>query len=106
VTYQAVYPDRGYGCKLSKLGGSGAERPPDSEHAMLIDDELASGKRGGYIFSISGCDQAPSSKYGVTAVPIDQESEMRAFCSDESAVIRYSTDGKAATCLREGAPLQ
>ena len=41
----------------------------------------------------------------MTAVPADPSSGMRAFCSDESAVIRYSTDGQATNCLSEGVPL-
>jgi hypothetical protein len=62
------------------------------EHAMLIDDALASGKRGGYIFSIGGCQVAPASKFSVTAVPKEPDSELRAFCSDESAVLRYAAN--------------
>jgi hypothetical protein len=86
------------------LGGETQEQP-SAEHAMLIDDALASGKRSGYIFSITGCDVPPASIYRITAVPSDPSSGMRAFCSDEPAVIRYSTDGQATTCLSEGVPL-
>jgi len=73
---------------------------------MLIDDALASGNRSGYVFAITGCDVPPASRYRTTAIPADPDSEMRAFCSDESGVIRYSTDGKAASCLSEGVPLE
>lgn len=106
ISYSAAFPERGFTCKLPELGGSSMEGEPTSQHAMLIDDVLGSGKKGGYVFSIKGCDVSPTSKYRTTAVPSDAESGARAFCSDESAVIRFATNGKAATCLSEGVPLQ
>jgi hypothetical protein len=105
VSYSASFPKRGFTCTLSMLGGSETQEQPSPEHAMLIDDALASGKRSGYVFSITGCDVPPASKYQMTAVPADPSSGIRAFCSDESAVIRYSTDGQATNCLSEGVPL-
>jgi hypothetical protein len=106
IAYSSAFPERGFTCNLSELRGSELQDKPTHEHAMLIDDALASGKRGGYIFSISGCDVAPASKFSVTAAPKEPDSELRAFCSDESAVLRYAADGKAATCLSEGVPLE
>jgi hypothetical protein len=106
IAYSSAFPERGFTCNLSELGGSGLQGQPTHEHAMLIDDALASGKHSGYIFSIGGCDVAPASKFSVTAVPKETDSELRAFCSDESAVLRYAADGKAATCLSEGVPLE
>jgi hypothetical protein len=106
ITYAAWDPDRGFTCKLSELGGFSPGSDPKPEHALLIDDASASGKKGGYIFSIRGCDVRPASKYRATAVPADPESGMKAFCSDESTIIRYAADGKAATCLSEGVPMQ
>ena len=106
ITYAASYPERGYTCKLSELGGFSPENESKPEHALLIDDTLASGKKGGYVFSIRGCGVRPASKYQATAVPSDPESGMKAFCSDESAILRYAADSKAATCLSEGVPLQ
>jgi hypothetical protein len=73
---------------------------------MLIDPRLAGGKKNGYFFALSGCDGSPASRYSVTAVPADPTSATRAFCSDESAVIRFSADGKAESCLTMGKPLQ
>jgi hypothetical protein len=105
ISYAAGFPERGFTCKLSELGGSTSGLDPNPEHAMLIDDVLASGKKSGYAFAISGCDGRPASKYQATAIPTDPESSARAFCSDESVVIRYAADGKAASCLSEGIPL-
>lgn len=106
ISYAASFPEKGYTCKLSDLGGFGAGDEPSPEHAMLIDDVLAGGQRSGYVFTINGCDTRPASKYQATAVPADPESVARAFCSNETATISYAADGKAATCLSEGVPLQ
>jgi TonB family protein len=58
--------------------------------------DLATGKHGGYVYVISGCD---STQYKVVAEPEMNDSGQRAFCADESGTIRFSTDGKATTCL-------
>ena len=106
LTYAASFPERGFTCKLTELGGSSAGTDPTPEHAMLIDEVLAGGKKSGYAFALSGCDAPPASKYYAMAAPADPESEARAFCSDESGVIRYVADGRAASCLSEGIPLK
>ena len=106
VTYSTAFPERGFTCTLSTLGASETQGDPSPEYAMMIDDSLASGNRNGYIFSITGCDIPPASRYRATAVPADPGSGMLAFCSDESGVIRYSADGHAATCLSEGVPTE
>ncbi len=71
--------------------------------ALLYDRELASGKKGGYIFAISGCD---GSHYKIVAEPAVRDSGQRAFCSDEGGTIRASADGKATTCLANGESVQ
>ena len=73
---------------------------------MLIDESLASGQKNGYILSIGGCDARPASMYRATAIPANRESGMRAFCTDESEVVRYAADGKATSCMSNGIPLQ
>ncbi len=72
---------------------------------MLIDSGLATGKKAGYVFTVSGCTGSPASTFKVTAVPAESAVGARAFCSDQTAVIRYAVDGKAATCLASGKPL-
>ena len=73
---------------------------------MLIDPRLASGKKNGYVFALSGCDGTPASRYSITAVPADPTAGTRAFCSDESAVIRFSLDANRNSCHSMGKPLQ
>jgi hypothetical protein len=70
---------------------------------QLIDPQLASGKKSGYVFAISGCD---GSHYKIVAEPAVPDSGQRAFCSDEGGTIRAAADGKATTCLTNGEPVQ
>jgi TonB family protein len=60
---------------------------------------LASGRKNGYTFTLSGCD---ISHYQVVAEPELPDSGERAYCSNESGVVRSSLDGKASTCLVSG----
>lgn len=103
ISYAATFPDRGFTCKLAELGPADQ---PSPQHAMLIDESLASGQKNGYLLSIGGCDARPASVYHATAIPANRESGMRAFCTDESGVVRYASDGKATTCISNGIPLQ
>lgn len=105
ITYAVMYPDVGFTCTLADLGGmgKGAVRP---HAAQLIDDPLASGNKDGYVFAITGCTGSPASKFRMAAVPATPAAGKRAFCTDESAVIRSSDDGQAGTCLGAGKPLQ
>lgn len=105
TNYAALYPSRGFTCTLSDLGGmGGTER---NEHqAMLIDPRLASGKKNDYRFSLSGCDGSPASKFTVVAVPLQGSVGMRTFCSDQSGVIRTSSDPSPDSCVINGKPLE
>jgi len=105
ATYAASYPTVGYSCTLSDLDGFGsAER---NEHqAMLIDSGLASGKRYGFIFTLSGCNGTPATSFHLTAAPNMNTLGRKAFCADQSAAIRSSENGNPETCLRNGTPVQ
>jgi hypothetical protein len=105
VTYATTYPTAGFACRLSYLDGfGGGER--NERQAMLIHSGLASGKRYGYVFSISDCAGAPANAFHLTAVPNANSYGRKAFCADQSNVIRSSTDGSAASCLSSGTPVQ
>jgi TonB family protein len=88
----------GFACTLSSLGNTGKNSTP-GHHSYLFDSQLASGKKNGYNFAISGCD---TTHYQLVAEPAVPDSGQRAFCSDETGTVRASSDGKAATCLSSG----
>lgn len=105
ITYASTYPTVGFTCSLSNLDGFGGGEPNEHQ-AMLINSGLASGKRYGFVFSLSGCGGAPASSFQLTAAPNGNVYGRKAFCADQSAVIRSSNDGNAATCLASGTPIQ
>jgi hypothetical protein len=105
VTYATSYPTVGFTCTLSDLDGFGGGQPNEHQ-AMLINSGLASGKRYGFVFTLSGCGGSPASAFHLTAAPNANTFGRKAFCADQSAVIRSSADGNAAACLASGVPVQ
>jgi type IV pilus assembly protein PilA len=105
VTYATSYPNVGFTCTLSDLDGFGGGEP-NAHQAMLINSGLASGKRYGFVFSLSGCSETPATSFQVTAVPNRSLSGRKAFCAGQSAIIRSSDDGNPATCWASGTLVQ
>jgi type IV pilus assembly protein PilA len=100
VTYSTNHPDHGYTCYLGDL-----------RREQLISNELASGKKFGYQFDLLNCVPAtPGSaniKFQVVAQPITpNQTGVRAFCSDEAAVIKADASGSMRGCLQDGKILQ
>ena len=105
VTYATKYPNVGFTCTLSDLDGFGGGEPNEHQ-AMLINSGLASGKRYGYVFTLSGCGGSPATGFHLTAAPNGNSYGRKAFCADQTAVIRSSSDGNPATCLASGTAVQ
>lgn len=100
VTYSTLHPSQGYTCSLSDLAEANAIRGP-----------LATGQKTGYAFELAGCSPGPDGganvKYQVLAYPLRvNQSGVRAFCSDESAVIKADSSGSAQACVESGRALQ
>jgi len=104
-TYSNTYSAIGYTCTLSDLDGFGGGAPNEHQ-AMLIPSGLASGKKFGYVYTLSGCAGAPATSFRLVAVPGANSLGRRALCSDQSGVIRSSADGNPATCIAGGVPVQ
>lgn len=105
ITYARTYPNVGYTCTLSTLDGFGGGEPNERQ-AMLINSGLASGKRFGYVFTLSECNGTPASAFHLTAAPNSNTFGRKAFCADQSGVVRSSGDGNPATCVASGSPVQ
>jgi len=95
-SYQAAQGS--FACTLAELGAPGKDAG-GRKHAYIYDQQLISGKKNGYSFTITDCDAA---HYHVLAEPGAPGAGQRAFCADESGTLRASADGKAATCLTNG----
>jgi hypothetical protein len=101
TTYAVTYPKVGYTCTLSDLDGFGGGEPNEHQ-AMLINSGLASGKRYGFIFTLSGCSGAPATNFHLTVLPNANTFGRKAFCADQSGTIRTAEDGSPATCFAGG----
>lgn len=105
VTYAASYPNVGFTCMLSDLDGFGGGQPNEHQ-AMLISSSLASGKRYGFMFTLSGCSGNPATAFHLTAAPSGNAFGRKSFCADQSGVIKSSESGNPAACLASGTPVQ
>jgi type IV pilus assembly protein PilA len=109
VTYEAVYPRRGYAPDLATLGidphgpVAGSE-----EHAGLISETLAKESctagawctKSGYRFTVrSICKQHLCEEYVVAATPVDSNTGTRNFCSTSDAIVRYKPGSPLASPL-------
>lgn len=99
INYASNHADAGFTCSLADLSRDN-----------LIADDLASGRKTGYTFELANCSSEPAgganTKFQVVAYPQSpNQSGRRAFCSDESQVIRVDAGGSAQNCMENGTPL-
>jgi prepilin-type N-terminal cleavage/methylation domain-containing protein len=95
VTYATTYPDVGF-TALAALGGTGTTAT--AGNSLLIDSVLSGGAKSGYTFAATAADPVNSinTTYTTTGVPSAVGTTgQRGFYSDQSGVIRYSSDGTA-----------
>jgi type IV pilus assembly protein PilA len=110
IAYSASHPEAGYTCALSDLANAG-----------LSDASLLSGQKNGYAFELLGCgaggdagandaganDAGINKEVRVVAYPVvPQQTGTRAFCTDESGVIKFDRTGSAQDCMANGLALQ
>jgi hypothetical protein len=103
VTYYLANPGVGYTCTLSNLSGN--ERVSSVAKARLIDDTLASGTKYGYQFVLQNCirPEKGEGSYQVVAYPVSRnQTGVKAFCSDETGVVRLDNNGSPDECLAHG----
>jgi len=98
--YAQSHRGDGFTCDLATLASSG-----------LIDTQLSRGERDGYILELQNCAAkdatGPNVGYQVIARPVRANSTgVRAFCSDESGVIRADSGGSSEACVATGVQLQ
>ena len=101
VSYEAVYPQRGYAPDLATLGmHPHGPRAGSEEHARFLDETLANESctsgawctKSGYRFTVrSTCRQHLCGEYVVVATPVDSNTGTRSFCSTSDGIIRYQS---------------
>jgi len=108
VTYSTTYPAQGF-ANLAALGGTAATCATaggaTSAGACLIDNVLAStGIKSGYIFTATAGAGTPAVTYNSSAIAqVPGQSGQRAFCSDQSGVIRYNAAGTGCSTTTDPA---
>jgi type IV pilus assembly protein PilA len=91
IQYESTYPANGYSCTLPALGGDPSSGAPTPAAAQLVQGDLASGYKSGYIFAIGNCTKVTISNtdritgYTLTAVPqaVGKTGD-RGFCTDQN----------------------
>jgi type IV pilus assembly protein PilA len=98
--YNSNYPQHGFSCSLTSLGGKVGSAPPSAESAQLINDDLSSGSKSGYTFTVKNCTKTTVNNtdqfnsYEIDAVPnAVGKSGNRGFCTDENAQIHFDPKG-------------
>jgi type IV pilus assembly protein PilA len=100
IQYESSYPANGYACTLSSLGGDPSAGAPSPTGAQILQADLASGYKSGYVFTLNNCTKVTIggtdrfTGYTITAVPqtVGKTGD-RGFCSDQFGTIKYDTAG-------------
>ncbi len=100
IQYQSSYPANGFACTLGALGGDPSAGPPSPAAAQVLQGDLTSGYKSGYIFTLTCNDKVTingtdrSNGYTITAIPqtVGKTGD-RGFCSDQAGIIKYDPVG-------------
>jgi type IV pilus assembly protein PilA len=100
MQYESTFPSNGYACSLAALGGDPKSGAPTATAAQVLQPDLASGLKSGYIFNITNCTKVNLNGtdritgYQITAVPQTiGKTGNRGFCSDESGGMKQDPAG-------------
>jgi type IV pilus assembly protein PilA len=98
--YSTTYPANGYACTLTALGGEQSAGAASPTAAQLLQGDITSGYKSGYIFTVAcagkvtvnGVDRFNS--YTITAVPQTVgKSGDSGFCGDDGGPIKQDPTG-------------
>jgi len=95
ANYAANHADIGYVCNLGTLY-------PNPSGEASATTPLTNDESNGYRFTLAGCSGKPATKYRLTAVPVDSESEMKSFCVDESGSVKSVPADDSKNCFSQG----
>ncbi len=100
IQYETDYPANGFSCNLSQLGGDPKAGAPSPQGAQLLSNDLSSGFKSGYTFTIGNCtkvtvnNQDVYTSFEVTAVPQSVgKTGHRGFCMDQTGEMKSDPAG-------------
>jgi type IV pilus assembly protein PilA len=100
LSYSNTYPVNGYACALTAMGGDPASGPPSATAAQILQPDLVSGYKSGYVFAVvckekvtvNGVDRYNG--YTVTATPqTTGKTGDRGFCEGDNGMITFDPAG-------------
>jgi type IV pilus assembly protein PilA len=100
MQYESTYPANGYSCTLASLGGDPSAGAASPTAAQILQPDITSGFKSGYIFTISNCQKVTVNgtdrvtSYMVTGVPqtVGKTGDS-GFCSDQFGTIKSDPTG-------------
>lgn len=100
MQYESTYPANGYACALSSLGGEPSAGAPSPTGAQILQPDITSGFKSGYVFTIGNCQKVTVNgtdrvtSYTVTGVPqtVGKTGDS-GFCSDQFGTIKSDPTG-------------
>jgi hypothetical protein len=95
TNYVANHAGTGYVCTFTELYQN-LEGQPNAFAAPAKDES------NGYRFSLTGCSGKPATKYRLRAVPVDADSDIKAFCVDESGTLKSIPAADSSKCFTDG----
>ena len=101
ITAEAYYSKHyqaGWSPALASLGVPANGVQPSASAAGLLDNSLASGTKGDYVFTYTAGPKDSSGKittYSVTARPITWKTGVWSFFADQTGVIRWTDENRA-----------
>lgn len=100
--YEQNYPVTGYTCNLAALGGETSAGAPSATSAQILNGQLATGIKDGYIFSITNCIKSTANNservtsYTLTAVPATVgKTGDRGYCVEAGGPIKMDPAGSS-----------
>jgi type IV pilus assembly protein PilA len=100
IQYNTTYPQNGYACSLAALGGNASAGAPSAQSSQLLQPDLASGVKSGYVFNITNCtkttvnNQDMYTSFEATAVPqAVGKTGHNGFCLDMTGEIKKDPAG-------------
>ena len=101
ITYAIIYPEKGFAARLAELGPPPPGNEPSEKAANQIDPQLASGVKSEYRFVLRPRPPAAAGivrTFTISARPIEYGvTGVRSFFTDESGVIRSTSEDRPAT---------
>ena len=98
--YATNYPTNGYACTLPALSGESTSGPPSAAAAQILNGQLTTGIKDGYIFTIGNCTKVTVNNvdrvtsYTVNAVPATPgKTGDRGFCLESGGAMKADPTG-------------